>query len=251
MGVNMSLLDFFDSRIKDIMYDVVGLLFPGAFCLLITMWMCSIKNIHTILSSLGIPDEAIQISGFSEIAVFLILAYFYGVLLRGAYDLKFAEKIEAYSENDLEKAQKYNKDNNINASKAENINDKAKFLYEDYERKVKHVECKENETVIEYLNKYIEKRSMYRVIYIQMRLNLFFIVLLFGGSLLDIVDFNNKTFVWTNSIWEYAIPVAFVFIGLVNFRLMKIFKNYIEVYFYRVKEQILIGMNNIENKKGE
>lgn len=247
----MSFLDFFDSKIKDIMYDVVGLLFPGAFCLLITMWMCSIEKIHTILIYLGIPDEAIQISGFSEIAAFLIFAYFYGVLLRGTYDLTCAEKIEAYSKTDLEKAQKYNKDNNINFSKAKNINDKAKFLYEDYERKVKHVECKENETVIEYLNKYIEKRSMYRVIYIQMILNLFFIVLLFWVSFLDIVDFNNKTFVWTNTKWEYEIPVAFVFIGVINFGLMKIFENYIEVYFYRVKEQILIGMNNIENKKGE
>lgn len=247
----MDILKYFDSKIKDIMYDVVGLLFPGAFCLLITMWMCSIEKIHNILNYLGIPENTIQISGFSEIAVFLMFAYFYGVLLRGIYDLKCAEKIEAYSETDLEKAQRYNKDNNINASKAKTTNDKAKFLYEDYERKIRHIECKKNETVIEYLNKYIEKRSMYRVIYIQMRLNLFFIVLLFGVSFLDIVDFNNKTFVWTNTKWEYVIPVAFVFIGVINFGLKKIFKNYIEVYFYRVKEQILIGMNNIENKKGE
>lgn len=247
----MNFFDFFDSKIKDIMYDVVGLLFPGAFCLLITIWIFSIEKIHNILIFLGIPDEAIQISGFSEIAVFLIFAYFYGALLRGIYDLMCSEKIEPYSETDLEKAQIYNKDNNINFSKAKTTNDKAKFLYEDYERKIRHIECKKNETVIEYLNKYIEKRSMYRVIYIQMILNIFFIALLFGGSFLDIFDFNNKTFVWTNTKLEYAIPVTFVFIGVINFGLKKTFKNYIEVYFYRVKEQILIGMDNIENKEGE
>lgn len=250
----MDILKYFDSKIKDIMYDVVGLLFPGAFCLLITMWMCSIRNIHTILIFLGIPENTIQISGFSEIAVFLMFAYFYGVLLRGIYESFFMKWIEPYTLDDYNAARihiQYSSEDYNSArvhipyssieEKTEELTEyeqkEVQKFYKKVQNKIKEENLEENKEILGYLDKYIEKRNMYRIIYIQMIIN--FVVTLCVGVI----------FLFKNINFKYISTCIIVL--LLNWISIKIFRDYIERYFKRINRKILTGIETVPNKKGE
>lgn len=241
MGVNMSFLDFFDSKIKDIMYDVVGLLFPGAFCLLITIWIFSIEKIHNILNYLGIPENTIQISGFSEISVFLMFAYFYGVLLRGIYESFFMKWIEPYTLEDYNAARMYIPDSSIKEKKGKltlEERKKVKSTYKKLQNKIKKENLEENKEILRYLDKYIEKRNIYRIIFIQCIFNSIFILLL-------LYNFEIKSFDFKNNIIKYLIFI------IVAVMLIFVFYNYIKQYFKRINNQILMGIETVPNKKGE
>lgn len=99
MENKMEFLEFLDKHIKDITYDMVGILIPGLFFSLIAFIS---PDYSWLINSLNIGVEKLNFdNAFFKGSTFIIISYVIGLILKGIYEFYFMEKIEVYSENDL------------------------------------------------------------------------------------------------------------------------------------------------------
>lgn len=255
MGVDMNGFDFF-SKIADIMYDVVGILFPGAFCLLITSGILSIDALQNIIGSLGVSYSFNSIYSFGGMTIFLIFSYFYGVLLKGLYEKFFLKEIEKFENEDYSDIKKHKDklDDYVHLDKCKDDEELCKKIYRECSRKLKSIYLDDNthKGIVQYLDKYREKINIHRIIYMQIIIIKKIIWLILLIYIVEILSkYQNNYFV--NNKTDCFILVAFLLwiLGSIveaclDEYFLNIFERYIKRYFERINRQILIGMENLE-----